>query len=158
MRNKGSISSMLEIYFGVIVIMFIFISSIYFAGRSEVNSEADVIAINTGLECYNNLNNILKTDKIFGEKSSYYLGRSNNEIQDLNSIKNYIVNINSDYRISFSENCDDIKEGCSISEEDSKIIIGDIDRKSIVTSCSMGIAKSICEEDCIKFINMEVYN
>ena len=29
--RKGSISSMIEIYFGVIIIMFLFFSSIYFA-------------------------------------------------------------------------------------------------------------------------------
>jgi len=154
--RKGSISSMIEIYFGVIIIMFLFFSSIYFAQRSEVNAEADVVAVNTGFECYNNLNNILKSENIFDSKTSYYLGKSDKDLENLESIRSYLVNMNSNYKLSISEDCESYIDGCEI-EGENTVIIGDILGKKVDAKCSLAITKSNCEEDCVKFLNMEVY-
>ena len=91
--SKGQISSIFEIYFGVIIILFIMISSFYFAERSEINAEADVQAVNTGLECYSNLNTILKTESIFDEKTSIRLGKSATLQADLDQIKSKLSDL-----------------------------------------------------------------
>ena len=157
MRNKGSVGSMIEIYFGVMIIMFLFISSIYFANQSQANSTADVVAINSGFECYNNLNNILKTDKIFDTKTSLYLGESDNDLDNLNIINNYLENINLDFKLIISENCDSFEEYCEFDDLSVSSVHGDISNKIKTVSCSGAISKKICEEDCTKFLHMEIY-
>ena len=99
MNRKGSVASTFEIAFGVLIVMFIFISSIYFSQIGEVKSNADVVAVNSGFECYNNLNNILKTDKIFNEKTSIILGKSDDNASNLMTIVNYFENLNSDFKL-----------------------------------------------------------
>ena len=75
------------------------ISSFYFAERSEINADADVLSVNTGLECYNNLNNILKTESIFDEKTSIHLGKSATLQEDLDRIRE---NLKSSKRDSYT--------------------------------------------------------
>ena len=83
------------------------------------------MAVNTGFECYNNLNNILKSENIFDSKTSYYLGKSDKDLENLESIRSYLVNMNSNYKLSISEDCESYIDGCEI-EGENTVIIGDI--------------------------------
>jgi len=155
--RKGSISSMIEIYFGVMIIMFIFISSIYFSQIGEAKSNADVIAVNSGFECYNNLNNILKSEKIFDKKTSLYLGESDNDLNNLQTINNYLNKLNSSYKLLISEDCDSFNDLCEFDDKIASSEHGNLTGKSKVVTCSAAISKKFCEEDCTKFIHMELY-
>jgi len=158
MNRKGSVASTFEIAFGVLIVMFIFISSIYFSQIGEVKSNADVVAVNSGFECYNNLNNILKTDKIFDEKTSIFLGKSEDNESNLIYIVNYFENLNSNFKLIITEDCDSFEDSCEYDESDSSYTKGDILEKEKVIICSAAISKQICEdEDCSKFIHMELY-
>lgn len=158
MNRKGSVASTFEIAFGVLIVMFIFISSIYFSQIGEVKSNADVVAVNSGFECYNNLNNILKTDKIFNEKTSIILGKSEDNGSNLMTIVNYFENLNSDFKLIITEDCDSFEDTCEYEESDIYEIKGNISGKEKVILCSAAISKQICEdEDCSKFIHMELY-
>ena len=135
MNRKGSVASTFEIAFGVLIVMFIFISSIYFSQIGEVKSNADVVAVNSGFECYNNLNNILKTDKIFNEKTSIILGKSDDNASNLMTIVNYFENLNSDFKLIITEDCDSFEDTCEYEESDieNQLISG---RKSNTLFCS----------------------
>ncbi|MEK9635322.1 MAG: hypothetical protein VW079_01475 [Candidatus Woesearchaeota archaeon] len=155
--RKGSVASMIEIYFGVMIIMFIFVSSIYFSQQGEVRSNADVIAVNSGFECYNNLNNILKSDKIFDKKTSLHLGESDDDLTNLNKIDQHLLNLNLNFKLSISEDCESFEENCELDDSYTTINHGDLSNKEKVISCSLAISKKVCEEDCVKFLHMELY-
>ena len=153
--SKGQVSSIFEIYFGVIIILFIMISSFYFAERSEINAEADVQAVNTGLECYSNLNTILKTESIFDEKTSIYLGKSATLQADLDQIKNKLSEL-SNFKLSILDKCDNFQEGCPEEESIAEFtnVTGIVEQ-----GCAFPIAREECLEDtpCTIFLKMEVY-
>ncbi len=153
--RKGQLSSIFEIYFGVIVILFIMVSSFYFAEVSDVNAIADVQAVNTGLECYGNLNTILKTNSIFEDKTSIHLGKSATLQTDLDQIKNSLSEL-SKFKLSILDKCDKFKEGCP--EEESLAEFTNISG-TVEQSCAMPIAREECLEDtpCVIFLKMEVY-
>ena len=95
MDKQGQIASkMVEIYLGSIIIMIIVFSSFFFSGMLVARANADAVAVNTGLECHNNLNAILKSDFIFDEKTSIRLGRSSELDADLLAIQNYFDELN----------------------------------------------------------------
>jgi len=153
--GKGQISGIIEIYFGVIIILFIMISSFYFAERSEINAEADVLAVNTGLECYNNLNNILKTESIFDEKTSIRLGKSSNIQSDLDKIRENLKEL-SPFKLSILTECSDFKESCPGEES-----IASFDNVTGTTEqeCAFPIIREECLPDtpCTIFLKMEVF-
>ena len=170
MNKRGQIASkMVEIYLGSIIIMIIVFSSFFFSGMLAARANADAVAVNTGLECHNNLNAILKSDFIFDEKTSIRLGRSSDVDADLSTIQTYFEELDfnkfnlqvynecpnfNDYELGDYET---LKDMCQDSEEgvqNSNLAGGIIEQE-----CALVIAQSpdCSEPPCQKFIVMEVY-
>ncbi len=154
---KGQISSIVEIYFGVIIILFIMFSSFYFAERSEVQGIADITAVNSGMECYNNLNILLKTDNIFQEKTSIRLGKSTELQADLERINNSLSEIRN-FNLFILDECTKFKEGCTNSDSIAEIINSDSSQDS--KKCAFPIPRETCGEDsiCTIFLKMEMHS
>ncbi len=130
------------------------ISSFYFAERSEINAEADVKSVNTGLECYNNLNNIIKTNSIFDEKTSMRLSKSATIQADLDSIRDDLPDL-TNFKLSVLDECDDFKKNCLDSEPIAETnTTGRSEQK-----CTFPISREECIEGtpCTIFLQMEVF-
>ena len=170
MDKQGQIASkMVEIYLGSIVIMIIVFSSFFFSGMLVARANADAVAVNTGLECNNNLNAILKSDFIFDEKTSIRLGRSSDIAADLFTIQNYFDELDfnkfnlqaynhcpnfNDYELGKDEI---LKDMCRDSED--TIQNSNPEGGIIEQECALVIAQSpdCSDPPCRKFIVMEVY-
>ena len=131
------------------------ISSFYFAEKSEINADADVLAVNTGLECYNNLNNILKTESIFDEKTSIHLGKSANLQKDLDKIRDNLKEL-SDFKLSILTECSNFKEGCP--GEDSIAAFDNV-TGIVEKECAFPVIREEClpNTPCTIFLKMEVF-
>ena len=131
------------------------ISSFYFAERSEINADADVLSVNTGLECYNNLNNILKTESIFDEKTSIHLGKSATLQEDLDRIRENLKEL-SDFKLSILTECSNFKEGCP--DEESIAAFNNL-TSTVEQECAFPVIREECLPDtpCTIFLKMEVF-
>tara|TARA_Y100000034_G_scaffold134138_1_gene201742 strand:- start:6368 stop:6844 length:477 start_codon:yes stop_codon:yes gene_type:complete len=154
-NKKGAISYMLEIYFGVIIIFFIMVSSFYFAEQSEIKAEADVIAVSTGFECHNNINNIMKMNHIFGQRTSITIANSEQLSADLTTLSNELDKmISKNHTLRTYKICDSLKEGCG-GTPDETISVGRM--KGNLDKCVYAIPQADCEgEYCNIFIELEV--
>jgi len=170
MHKRGQIASkIVEIYLGSIIIMIIVFSSFFFSGMLVARANADAVAVNTGLECNNNLNAILKSDFIFDEKTSIRLGRSSDIDADLSTIQTYFEELDfNKFNLQVYKDCanfndyefgndDTLKDMCGYSEED--VQNSNSEGGIIEQECVLIIAQSpdCSDPPCRKFIVMEVY-
>jgi len=162
-NKKGQLASkMVEIYLGSIIVMIIVFSSFFFAGNLRTYAIADVEAVNTGIECYNNLNNIMKSDIIFDEKTTLRLAHTSDLESELISIKNYFQERNYlDFGLKIYESCSNYdtyqlvdKDICSDDEPIANIVE---ENNIIEQKCALVFPRICGEEICANYLAMEVY-
>jgi hypothetical protein len=112
--KKGAINYIAELFIGAFILFFIIMAGFIFGEMSNAKAEAELFAINTGAECYNNINNVMKMDNIFnGKQTSSVFAKTTDLQSDLDTLQQWIASTLPDkIALKAYTECKSIVDGC----------------------------------------------
>lgn len=153
--KKGAINYIAELFVGAFILFFIIMAGFIFGEMSDAKAETELFAINTGAECYNNINNVMKMDNIFnGEQTSSVFTKTTNLQSDLDTLQQWIDSTLPDkIALKAYDECKSIVDGC-----DKEPIATSGEDISNAETCLFIVPQKCTGDDyfCNLYIEMEV--
>ncbi len=112
--KRGAINYIAELFIGAFILFFIIMAGFIFGEMSEAKADAEIFAVNTGAECYNNINNAMKMTQIFnGEQTSSVFSGTTDVQSDLDTLQEWLNSaLPDDVMLNAYDECTSIVEGC----------------------------------------------